>query len=270
MTYLFKRHIAIPQDHGSWVFLLSPLLIGLFAGNSWKIAGIYLVIAAISVFLLRQPATILVKILAGRRPRRDLSAAIFWLTLYGLIGALALTSLIFQGFAYLTLLAIPGIPVFIWHFYLVSRRSERRQIGIELVGSGVLALAAPAAYWVGVGSPDVTGWELFVLTWLQSAASIVYAYTRLEQRVLPAWPALPERLRLGSRAILYTGVNFLLVTVGAIFDLLPRLLFIPYGFQLVETIWGTLNPAVGVKPTRIGLRQLIISSIFTLLFIITW
>jgi hypothetical protein len=29
---IFVRHIALPQDHGSWVFLLSPLLIGLFAG----------------------------------------------------------------------------------------------------------------------------------------------------------------------------------------------------------------------------------------------
>jgi len=270
MTYLFKRHIAIPQDHGSWVFLLSPLLIGLFAGNSWKIAGIYLVIAAISVFLLRQPATILVKILSGRRSQSDLAPALFWLILYGLVGVITVISLIVQGFTFIALLAIPGIPVFFWHLYLVSRRSERRQIGVELVGSGVLALAAPAAYWVGVGSPDATGWELFALTWLQSAASIVYAYARLEQRVLPEWPALPERLKLGHRAILYTGFNFLLVTMGSIFNLLPRFLFIPYGIQLAETIWGILNPAVGVKPTRIGLRQLIISSVFTLLFIIAW
>ncbi|MBK5108482.1 MAG: hypothetical protein JJE12_10125, partial [Anaerolineales bacterium] len=35
---LFLRHVALPSDHGSWVFLLSPLLIGLFAGDSWSTA----------------------------------------------------------------------------------------------------------------------------------------------------------------------------------------------------------------------------------------
>jgi len=51
---------------------------------------------------------------------------------------------------------------------------------------------------------------------------------------------------------------------------LPALLPIPYALQWGETIWGSLNPAVGVKPTRIGIRQLIISTLFTLLFVITW
>ena len=53
------------------------------------------------------------------------------------------------------------------------------------------ALAAPAALWVGQGYPDPQGWFLFGLVWLQSAASIVYAYLRLEQRLLPAPPDRP-------------------------------------------------------------------------------
>jgi hypothetical protein len=35
-------------------------------------------------------------------------------------------------------------------------------------------------------------------------------------------------------------------------------------------VWGTLRPAVGVRPTLIGVRQLIVSTIFTVLFILTW
>ena len=34
---LLDRHVALPGDHGSWVFLLGPLLIGLFAGGRWSI-----------------------------------------------------------------------------------------------------------------------------------------------------------------------------------------------------------------------------------------
>ena len=66
---LIRRQIALPQDHGSWVFLLSPLLIGLFAGG-WVSASAYLVLAAMAAFLIRQPVTMLVKIYSHRRPRR--------------------------------------------------------------------------------------------------------------------------------------------------------------------------------------------------------
>jgi hypothetical protein len=47
-------------------------------------------------------------------------------------------------------------------------------------------------------------------------------------------------------------------------------LILPYMLQWLESIYGTLKPAVGERPTRIGLRQLLVSSLFTFLFILTW
>jgi len=267
---IFRKHIALPQDHGAWVFILSPLLIGLFAGERWSSATIYLVVAAFSAFLIRQPVTIAVKAYSGRRSRRDLPAAYFWITVYGLIGLLALLSLVVLGFGYLLFLALPGLPVFAWHLFLVTRRSERRQMAMEMVGSGVLALAAPAGMWVGVGYPDPRGWWLFGLVWLQSAASIVYAYMRLEQRTLPSVPPLQTRLAMGARAMSYVSFNLFTVLGLSLLGILPALLPTPYALQWIETIWGTFHPAVGVKPTRIGMRQLIYSTLFTILFILTW
>jgi hypothetical protein len=267
---LFRRYIALPTDHGSWVFLLCPLLIGLFAGGSWSPASFYLVIASLAAFLIRQPVTLIVKILSGRRNRRDLPAAWIWFGIYGLFGLLGLYGLVIHGFGFLFVLALPGIPVFMWHLYLVSRRAERRQIGVEIVASGVLALTAPAGLWVGEGAPDPRGWWLFVLVWLQSAASIVYAYLRLEQRQWNAIPGLAVRLRSGYRALLYTTFNLVGVTLLAVFGRLPPWLPLPFALQWLDTIWGTLTPAVGVKPTRIGLRQTIVSTLFTVLFILTW
>jgi hypothetical protein len=268
-TYL-RRRIALPTDHGSWVFILSPLLIGIFAGENWSIASAYLIIAALAAFLVRQPVTIAVKAYSGRRSKGDLPAARFWILVYALIGALAVTGLIQDGFAYILVLAVPGIPVFIWHLYLVSKRAERRQAGVEIVASGVLALAAPAAYWVGTGWRDPLGWWLFLLTWFQSAASIVYAYLRLEQRQLLSVPDVQTRLYMARRALLYTTFNLVVVVTLSLRDILPPLLPIPYALQWVETLWGTYYPAVGARPTSIGLRQLAVSSLFTLLFILTW
>jgi hypothetical protein len=267
---IWVRHIALPQDHGSWVFLLSPLSIGIFAGGRLSIATLFLVIAALAAFLIRQPVTVFVKAYSGRRSRRDLPVARFWAIVYALLGVVALVGLLSQGFAFLLILAIPGAPVFAWHLYLVSRRAERRQLGVELVGTGVLALAAPAGFWVGTGSFDTAGWWLFFLTWFQSAASIVYAYLRLEQRNLIEKPSVTSRIKMGWRALLYALFNFITVLALSMAGILPFWLFTPYLLQLVETSLGTLNPAIKVKPTQIGIRQLIVSTLFTILFIIAW
>ena len=266
----FKRYVAITSEHGSWVFLFSPLLIGLFAGRSWGVETIFLILASLAGFLVRQPITVAVKALSGRRSKRDLPAARFWILVYGLIGLLGVYGLIRHGFAYLLVLVIPGVVVFAWHLSLVYRRAERRQMEVEIVASGVLALAAPAGYWIGKGTPDPMGWWLWALTWFQSAASIVHAYLRLKQRELDAVPDISRRVRMGSRALLYTGFNTAASLALSISGALPSWIFLPYALQFAETLWGVYHPAVDVKPTHIGFRQLGVSTLFTVLFIITW
>ena len=270
-TSLFQRHIALPQDHGSWVFIISPLLIGIFAGGNYNAASFALTIAAMTAFLIRQPVAIAVKAYAGRRSKNDLPSARFWMMLYGIIILLAIGELVVLDGAFVLYLAIPGLFIFAWHLYLVSKRAERRQAGVEILATGVLSLAAPAAYWLGIGTYHPLGWVLWALTWFQSAASIVYAYLRLEQRTLAVPPPIAARFQMGRRALLYTGFN-LLATFGlGLGGLLPLWVFIPYLLQFAETIWGALvRPAFGFKPTTIGLRQLAVSTLFTILFIIFW
>jgi hypothetical protein len=267
---LLKKHIALPQDHGSWVFLFSPLLIGLFLAPSWNGSTVFLVIGALAAFLMRQPVTMLVKMYSGRRSPRDKTAALFWSAAYGLVGLLAAVELVWAGHGYLLYLTVPAVPVFLWHLFLVSRRAERRQAGLEIVATGTLSLAAPAAYWLGFGGYQPTGWLLWALVWLQAAASIVYAYLRLAQRELAETPPAAVRWQMGRRALLYTSFNLVLVFGLGVAGIVGRWLFLAYLLQWLETLWGITHPAVGVKPTRIGIRQLIVSSLFTILFILFW
>ncbi|GAB4505295.1 MAG: hypothetical protein Fur0043_22900 [Anaerolineales bacterium] len=282
MPSLFKRHIALPQDHGSWVFLLSPLLIGLFAVQRFELASLQLAVAAMGAFLLRQPVSVAVKAYSGRRSREDLQAARFWMLVYGALLLLAVLGLVAQGYGFLLFLAVPGLLVFGWHLYLVSRRAERRQAGVEILATGVLALAAPAAFWIGRGRYDPTGWALWLSVWLQSAASIVYAYLRLEQREMPIGQGRLESgkqapgsarsalWRMGRRAFVYTSFNLALALVLGGVNILPRWLFLSYLLQWSETLWGIFHPAIGWKPVKIGVRQLLVSALWTVLFIVTW
>ncbi len=268
---LFRQRIAIPQDHGSWVFLLSPLLIGLVEGGSFSLASLALILAAFAAFLLRQPVTSLVKVISRRRPHSDLRPALFWTGMYGLIGLLMAAVLLSRGNSMVLWLAVPAIPVFAWHLILVSQREERHQAGVEILATGVLALAAPAAYWVGRGAYNPQGWYLWGLTWLQSAASIVYAYLRLEQRTWKVLPLRAVRFQAGWKAMAYTSFNLLAAILGGLgLGLFPALIFIPFAVQWLETLWGIEHPALGWKPFKIGARQLIVSALFTAAFIIFW
>lgn len=253
------------------MFILSPLLVGIFAAPGFSPASINLIVAAMAAFLIRQPVTMAVKAYAGRRPRTDLPAARFWMVMYGAVLLAALAGLVAEGFFYVLYLAVPGVPIFAWHLWLVSRREERHRAGVEILATGVLALTAPAAFWVGSGRYDPAGWWLWVLTWFQSAASIVYAYLRLEQRTWDSVPDRRERFHAGQRALAYTSFNVLgAASLGMGAGVLPRWILVPYLFQWLETVWGVEHPAAGWKPTKIGIRQLVVSTIWTVLFILFW
>jgi hypothetical protein len=93
---------------------------------------------------------------------------------------------------------------------------------------------------------------------------------RLEQREWREVPARNEMWRAGFRALLYTSFNLIATLTLGLLSVLPLFIFLPYLVQWCETIWGSLHPAVKWKPTRIGIRQLIVSVLWTILFIVTW
>lgn len=270
MGDLLRRSVAWPSDHGSWVFLLSPLIIGLVAGGRWTIPVVYLIVAALSGFLIRQPTTIAVKALTGRRSRQDLTAALFWTAVYGAIGSIHVVGLVLRGFGYILYLAIPGLAVWAWYLNLVWRREERQQKVMEILGAGVLALTAPAGLWAGLGHPDPIGWLLWILVWAQSAASIVYVYLRLGQRSLPGHPGTKVLLDLGGPAIAFATLNMLAVAALGVDGLVTPWLFLAYLPQWLETLRGTWLPALRLKPTHIGYRQVVVSTLFTLIFVLAW
>jgi len=267
---LFRRYAALPPEHGAWVLLFSPMLAGLWLGGSFHAGSLLLVLAALAAFLVKQPVTMMVKVASGRRPRSDLAPALFWAVVYSLFGLASVLGLLWRGYGFVLWLAVPAVPVLGWHLWLVSRRAERRQAVVEITGSSMLALAAPAAFWTGTGQYDPFGWLLWGLMVLQTAGSILYAYLRLEQRPMKEVPALTERLKMGRTALSVTSINVLVVGGLAAQGVLPVLLPLAYAVQWLEAIWGTLRPAVGFKPVSIGMRQLAVTSLFTIVFILAW
>ncbi len=261
---LFQRRYYLPNEHGSWIWWIGPYCIGIAAAGQFSLELITLFIAMFAAFLIRQPLTILVKTLAGRRDARDRAPALVWTMIYAIIALTAFGSLLNAGFGRLIWLSLPGIPVFIWHLYLVSRRAERGQRGIEIVGAGVLALAAPGSYWVAGGPSASIAWSLWGITWLQSAASIVLVYQRLAERGLETDGTITERFHRSARSLAYHTFNLCFSLIACYLVDLPPLIPIAFVLMWVDAADALRSTARGWKPTRIGLRQLAASSLFML------
>jgi hypothetical protein len=264
-----KRIYALPAEHGAWALWLGPLAIGIGVAGWNGPATLWLVLAQLFAFLARQPLIILVKAISGRRSRSDAAPALAWSVGYASLAALFAVVLIASGYTQLLWAIIPIAPMLIWQVWLVRERAER-QMTIELAGSGMLALAAPTAVYVATGSLDAMGLLLWIVCWLQSAAAIVYVYLRLAQRRLSAMPSMPERWRMGRRAILYATANFVVACALALARLVPPLTPIAFAAMLAQAIGGTRAPCVGVKPQRIGFAQVAATGVFSALMIVAY
>jgi hypothetical protein len=261
----FQRRFSLPGEHGSWIWWIGPYCIGIAAAGHISRQHLSLFIAMLAAFLFRQPLTIYIKTLSNRRAKRDRLPALLWSSIYATIALLACTRLLNAGFGRLLWLLLPGIPVFLWQLYLISRRAERGQRGVEIVGAGVLALAAPASFWVAGGTSIPIPWTLWAITWLQSAASIVLVYQRLHERRLDSGGSLPERFARTRRSLAYHSFNLGFSLLAVLSVGMPWLLLVASGLMMLDALDTLRAPAVGWKPVRIGLRQLLASSMFMLL-----
>lgn len=271
LASLFRREIALPQEHGAWVFFLSPFIIGWgVSGRSINGALVALFLASLGGFLARHPLTIIIKARSGRRALRESRIASVWLLVYGCLSLLGTAKLISLGYAFILWIALPVLALLGIYLWLVSLRSERHNLALDIATAATMALIAPAAYWTSIGNYHPIGWMLWGLCTLHATGAILHAFMRLEQRRWKTRPEWSTELRVALPSLLFNAISTSVVLLLSLTGNLPGMLPIAFALQWFETLYGAVKPAIRVRPTAIGLRQLAISSLFTLLVILFW
>lgn len=268
---LWNKVIALPQDHGSWVFLFGPMIFGLLFIEKFTIAIFSFCAASTMFFLMRQPLSMLVKVIAGRRADKDQEIAIFWTLLYGVLGTLGFGYLVFMGQLFVVLLMlVPGVILLGYHLLQIANHNERKQKTFEMISTGMLSAIAPLVLYLDRGHFMVTDLFMWLLLWFQSAASIEYAFSALRQR---AWKEVPEskvRIQNGMDALIKTGLNLIFVYLLCDKALIGKYAWIAFLPQFLEVIYSMIKPAVNAKPVAIGFRQLVVTFSFFLLLAFLW
>lgn len=267
-----RRRIWLPQEHGSWVFWLSPFALGLCVGGAPGGGVAALFLGALAGFLLHQPAAVVVKVLSGRFPRSELAPALLAAGVLSLAGALAVPCLLAHHHPRVLLYVAPGVLLFAWHLALVARRDERRHPGLLLVTGGALALAAPAAYEVAGGADALTPWVLAVLCWLRNAGDSATVYARLAQRApgagASAAPAAAGALR---RMLAWNVAGVLAAGAGAALGVVPEPVPLAFVLPAADALRiAATPPPRPLLPRQIGLHQLGMAVAFTLLCVLLW
>jgi len=168
------RPIALPVEHGGWGFLLEPIVLGLAV--AWSSRGLSLAVAAIALFLVRQPLKVWWSdAAAGRRqPRTGPALAIAFV--YGAIGAAGLY-LAFRASLDAALplaIAFPIVAVMLWY----DARGKSRALAAELLGP--VALASVAASIVMLeGWSLAKGGAVWALLSLRAVPAVLYVRSRL-------------------------------------------------------------------------------------------
>lgn len=237
--------IALPIEHGSWGFLLEPLLAGLLL--AFSPAGLWISLMVIGAFLTRQPLKVLLSDWLAKRNLPQTSMALKFVLLYsaifwvGLIGSILTAPLAaFWPFALIA-------PLAVYQIYCDVSRQSRKLIpeltGAVAISSSVAAIAL-ADGWAWPNALAL--WAIFVARLIPS---ILYVRNRL-------------RLEKGKEfsfwiPTLTSILSVILVGVLAFNKLSPVLTVLLMMVLLFRTVLGLSPYRTKMKAMQIGVWEVI-------------
>jgi hypothetical protein len=136
---------------------------------------------------------------------------------------------------------------------------------MDLAAAAVLSLTGPGTYWVAGGDQSQTAFTLWLAAALQSSASIVHIFLRLRQRRLPSMPSQGRRWAMAMPSLVHHVLNVVIVIFLVWHGWAHALLVLAMALTLAEGIQAAACPPVGKMPVQVGVRQLIVSTIYFLL-----
>ncbi|MCB8966075.1 MAG: YwiC-like family protein [Ardenticatenaceae bacterium] len=232
---MWRKQLIMPAEHGSWAWLLVPFAVGSFVARQGTLSIWLTLIAGLSIFLMRQPATVWLRVRRGKARRSDGPLAQQWLGLLGMVALLSGGGLLWLGRTALLWLLAPLLLIFV--FYLGAARYGRsglRSLGMELAGAAALAMMAPAAMIAASGETTTTTWLLWLIMAAQNMLGALYVRLRIfdtHQRPFNRQGVVLAHL-LGLAVVLLLSLR----------QIIPMLVIIPFAAILLRAIWAARAP----------------------------
>ena len=263
-----RLNIPLPKEHGSWAMFAVPLIIGFAVAAQWQWRSIWLIAAALGLFLVRFPIDTLIK--TRKRPNADRSRLIRWAIVYGSVAAIGGAWLIvFDRLFWLIPLGMSGLALLVYHWWLVERRKEMSARG-ELAGIFGLALGAPLAYYVSTGVLNGTALGLWIVNALYFGGTVFYIKLKVRQQPKePAPDRVSERLVKARACLTYQSMALTLIIVLIAWHRLPALALLAFVPMTLKVLYGATRwqDRKSLSLPRLGVIEMMHSVVFAVLII---
>ena len=263
-----RLRIPLPKEHGSWAMFAVPLIIGFAVAAEWQWRSIWLIVAALGLFLVRFLIDTLIK--TRRHPNADRARLIRWAIAYGSIAAICGGWLIVIERLYALIgMGLIGAVLLIYHWWLVEQRKEMSARG-ELAGIFGLALGAPLAFYVSTGILNGTALALWIVNALYFGGTVFYIKLKVRQQPKePAPDHLSERLVKAKACLSYQSVVLTLVILLVALHRLPALAVLAFVPMTLKVLYGATHwqDRRSLSLPRLGLIEMAHSAVFAMLII---
>lgn len=223
----------LPAEHGSWAFVIEPLLIaGIVGGSSFILAGL----GGFLLFLGYRPTILALNdFIKKKRYPRTLPSLFTGIALNGL-GLLCLV--LSQQWIVLVIVYLAG-SAFAQMDQNLPPRSLWRELGGSLLMTPVVIAAAPSA------------WLVLIIRPLAAVLSVRGVIDRMEDAKVCRWAGVGAGVLLAVACLWQTGLGARSAA---------------YGLSAARTLYFALTPEWERKATRVGIAE----SIVALLIVLSW
>lgn len=250
------RAIALPLEHGSWGFVLEPIVAGLLLAPT--VSGAWISVFVFCLFLSRQPIRVfLVDRIAGRKLPQTFVAMKF-MAAYLLLASVAFALVWNSALTYSFLPFVIVSPLAIYQIYCDTSRKSRQLIP-ELASAVAVSSSAAAILLAG-------GW---------SSANAFAVWGILAARFIPSIMYVRDRLRLEKGKDFSLPIVFaahLLALFGVAFlafnSISPTLPVFAVAILLIRAAVGLTPSRKRLRAMQIGVREVLYGGMVVLSIVI--
>ena len=247
------RPIALPTEHGGWMIVIAPVLVGLLVAPS--MSGVFLGFAAILAFLCRHPLKLFLGDVQAKKsfPRTRIAknfAIAYGLGATLLIGACAITCR--EAWYWPLVGAIPCFAVQSWF----DIHKQSRQFLAEALGTiGAGSFASSIALCAGV--PIQQSLTLWILVSAQALSAIIYVGARLRRAHGQSYSVWPSLITHGGSLCIAIMLRLPLVVAAS-------------AIMAVRAAYGLTRSDPNMKAQFVGVQEIAYSLISVLAIAISY
>ncbi len=249
----------MPREHGAWGMLLQPFAAAAILAGEWTPALAAALLAALTVFLMREPLLVLARQRwVWREPRPESAKAWRWLAAEAAV-AVACAAYLWFVLPRLPLVLLGGAAAAMTLAAVaITLRNRQRSAAFQMAVSASLSASCLLAALAATGRVPAWAWQLWALLTLHSVTAIFVVHARLARRTKQARHAFANAMRMDAAQLALAATVAFAAGIR---------LAAPMFFSVALNAFELRRLRTAEPLTRVGLRTLAFSLAHTALAI---